>query len=59
LGTIGGMMVMSLLMTVPLALAARRLAQAERVVRLAAGLFSLSFGCFLAWDVGLIQTLLK
>lgn len=56
-GSIGGMMIMSLLMGVPLALAARRLSVLERAIRLAAGLFSLGFGLFLAWDVGLIQAL--
>lgn len=54
-GTIGGMMVMSALMSVPVALAAGRLAAIERGVRLAAGLFSFGFGVFLAWDVGLLQ----
>lgn len=58
LGSIGGMMVMSLLMSLPIALAARRVALLERAVRLVAGLFSLGFGSFLAWDVGLIQALL-
>jgi ABC-type nickel/cobalt efflux system permease component RcnA len=58
-GSIGGMTVMSLLMTVPLTLAARRLGLIERLIRLAAGLFSLGFGLYLAWDVGLIQSLLR
>jgi len=58
-GSMGGMMVMSLLMSVPLALAGRRVLLVERVVRLAAGLFSLGFGIFLAWDVGLIQSFLE
>jgi len=58
-GSIGGMTVMSLLMTVPLALAARRLGLVERLIRLVAGLFSLGFGLFLAWGVGLIQSLLR
>lgn len=57
IGSIGGMMIMSMLMSVPLALAARRLVAVERLIRLTAGLFSLGFGIFLAWDVGLIQTL--
>jgi sulfite exporter TauE/SafE len=57
LGTIGGMIAMSVLMSVPLALAAGRFVRLERVVRLAAGLASLSFGVFLAWSVGLIQSL--
>jgi threonine/homoserine/homoserine lactone efflux protein len=56
-GCIGGMVVMSLLMSVPLALGASRLRLADRVVRLAAGLFSLGFGLWLAWNVGVIQAL--
>lgn len=58
-GSVGGMMIMSTLMSVPLALAARRMVAVERGIRLAAGLFSLGFGIFLAWDVGLIQSLLE
>ncbi len=59
LGTIGGMMAMSLLMSVPLAYAASRIQTAERVLRFAAGAFSLAFGVFLAWDVGFIQALMR
>jgi high-affinity nickel permease len=59
LGTIGGMMAMSLLMGLPAAYAARRAGMLERGVRLAAGLFSLGFGLFLAWDVGIIQSFLR
>jgi ABC-type nickel/cobalt efflux system permease component RcnA len=58
-GSIGGMTVMSLVMSVPLALAARRLVLMERLIRLAAGLFSLGFGLFLIWEVGLMQSLLR
>jgi len=57
-GCIGGMVVMSLLMSVPLALGASRFRLVERWVRLTAGLFSLGFGVWLAWDVGVIQALL-
>ena len=59
MGTIGGMMAMSLLMSVPLALAAGRIKAAERVLRFSAGVFSLAFGAFLAWDVGFIQALMR
>lgn len=59
IGSIGGMMLVTMLMSVPLALAARRLGAVERVIRLAAGLFSLGFGIFLAGDVGLIQSLFE
>lgn len=58
-GSIGGMMIMSLLMTVPLALAVERLRLFERLIRLAAGLFSLGVGGYLAWEVGLIQSLIR
>ena len=58
-GSIGGMILMSLLMTVPLALAVERLRLLERLIRLAAGLFSLGFGGYLAWEVGLIQSLVR
>lgn len=57
-GSIGGMAAMCLLMGVPLALAARRLRLLERTIRLIAGVFSLTFGIFMAWNVGLIQSLL-
>ncbi len=56
-GSIGGMVIMSLLLSLPVALAAKRLAVTERVTRLAAGLFSLGLGTFLAWNVGFIQAL--
>ncbi len=59
IGTVGGMMAMSVLMSVPLALAAGRVKKVERVLRFAAGVFSLAFGVFLAWDVGFLQGLMK
>ena len=58
IGSIGGMMIMSVLMSVPIALAAGRVTKVDRFMRLAAGLFSLGFGIFLAWEVGFIQSLL-
>ncbi len=58
-GTIVGMVAMSLLMSVPVALAAGRLAVAERGIRLVSGLFSLGFGIFLAWGVGFVQFYLR
>lgn len=58
-GTISGMMVMSVLVSVPLALAARHVCMVERVMRLAAGAFSLGFGLLLAWHVGFLQGLLS
>jgi high-affinity nickel-transport protein len=57
-GSIGGMALMSLVISLPVALAARRLLWLERGVRLAAGLFSLGFGLYLGWEVGVVQSLL-
>jgi high-affinity nickel-transport protein len=59
IGSIGGMVAMSVLLSVPLALAGGRVRTIERSVRLAAALFSLGFGIFLAWKVGLVQALLS
>ena len=56
-GSIGGMTVMSLLMSVPLALAARCLGLVERLIQVVPGLFSLGFGLYLVWEVGFIQSL--
>lgn len=58
-GSIGGMVLMSVLISVPLAIATSRLRILERGIRVAAGLFSLGFGSFLAWDVGILQSLLR
>lgn len=55
-GTIGGMMAMSVMMSVPIALAAGRWALVERAIRVLAGSFSLGFGMFWAWQVGFLQT---
>ncbi len=58
LGSIAGMVAMSVLMCVPLAFAARRALMLERLIRLGAGVFSLSFGILLAWNVGWVQSFL-
>jgi hypothetical protein len=58
-GTIGGMMVMSVLVSVPLALAAGRVRMIDGVMRSAAGAISLGFGLFLAWKVGFLQGLIS
>lgn len=56
-GTILCMMAMSFLMGLPAAYAAERAQVLRYSAQLAAGLFSLGFGMFLAWGVGLIQSL--
>jgi ABC-type nickel/cobalt efflux system permease component RcnA len=58
-GSIGGMVLMSVLISVPLAIATSRLRMLERGIRILAGLFSLLFGGYLAWDVGIIQSLIR
>jgi ABC-type nickel/cobalt efflux system permease component RcnA len=59
IGSIGGMVLMSVLISVPIALASSRLRLLERGIRMAAGVFSLGFGGYLTWDVGLIQSLIR
>jgi ABC-type nickel/cobalt efflux system permease component RcnA len=59
LGTILCMMAMSFLMGLPAAYGTGRAQVLQYGVQLAAGLFSLGFGMFLAWDVGLIQAVLR
>jgi ABC-type nickel/cobalt efflux system permease component RcnA len=59
LGTIVCMMAMSLLMGLPSSYGVKRAKLLTHGVRLAAGLFSLGFGIFLAWDVALFQALWK
>ena len=51
-GSIGGMIAMSLLLEVPLALTAERFARAEGALRLCAALSSVTVGILLAWQIG-------
>jgi len=51
-GSIGGMVAMSTLFGVPLALAGGRFARAELGIRLGAALGSLAVGLRLAWQLG-------
>src|SRR5687768_13807716 len=55
LGSIGGMMVMSFLIGVPVRFTARRFEFINRGVRLAAGVFSLSLGALIIYDKLLIS----
>src|SRR5262249_7046414 len=52
-GSIGGMLVMTMLLGVPLALAADRLARVERWLQLCAAACCVAVGVFVAWRVGL------
>ncbi|MCZ6515671.1 MAG: hypothetical protein O6850_07395 [Acidobacteria bacterium] len=55
LGSIGGMVLISALMSLPLALAGKRIRSAERVLRFSAGCFSIAFGLFLVWRAGIFE----
>ena len=58
IGSVGGMMLMSALVGLPLSFTATRFARAHFVVRCLAGLFSLSFGLFMVYQIGLKEGLL-
>ncbi|MCZ6904686.1 MAG: hypothetical protein O7F56_03360 [Acidobacteria bacterium] len=53
LGSVGGMVLVSLVMSLPLALAGKRIQFLEKTLRVTAGTFSLAFGLFLAWRSGI------
>lgn len=58
-GSVGGMMLMSLLVSLPMQLAAGRFARAHLVMRGLAGLFSLSFGLLMAYRIGFTDGLFR
>lgn len=58
-GSIGGMMIMSLIVGLPFHLAVKRFTRAEWLLRGAAGLFSLGFGLFMVYDIGFTGGLFK
>jgi len=51
-GSVAGMVAMSAVLSLPLHVAARRFAYADRAVRALAALFSLGFGLSMAWELG-------
>ena len=57
-GSVGGMMVMSTLLGLPLALASERFVRAELALRALAGLGSIAIGLVLAWRIGVASGLL-
>lgn len=57
LGSVGGMLLMSMMLSLPFALTARRLMAINSGIRLAAGLLSIAFGAMLAW--GLFHELMR
>jgi len=51
-GTIGGMMLVTLAIAAPSALTARRFGSMQQYIRVASGVASIAFGLFLAHQVG-------
>jgi ABC-type nickel/cobalt efflux system permease component RcnA len=51
LGSVGGMLLMSMMISLPFALTARRVTALNSGVRVAAGLLSIAFGAMLAWSL--------
>ncbi|MDT5060967.1 MAG: hypothetical protein QOH63_1426 [Acidobacteriota bacterium] len=58
-GSIGGMMIMSALVSLPLYLTATRFTRANLMMRGLAGLFSLSFGLFVIYQIGVVGNLFR
>lgn len=56
-GTIVGMMLITMIIAAPLAYASRRLTHVERRLRMASGLLSLGFGLFLVYHIGFVDGL--
>lgn len=52
LGSIGGMLLLSGIISVPFVLTARRFAAMNRSIRILAGVSSVVFGLFLGWEIG-------
>jgi high-affinity nickel permease len=59
IGSIGGMMLMSMLVSLPIQLTAKRFTHAELVMRGLVGLFSLCFGLFMVYEIGFVQGLFR
>jgi len=57
IGTIVGMMLITLLVAAPMTYASRRLAHVERHLRVASGVLSLAFGLFLVYHIGFVNGL--
>ncbi|MEP7342183.1 MAG: sulfite exporter TauE/SafE family protein [Acidobacteriota bacterium] len=59
IGSIGGMMVMSLVLSLPMHLTANSFTRTSVAVRALAGVFSLGFGLFMAYEIGFIEGLFR
>lgn len=58
-GSIGGMMLMSALVSLPMYLTAKRFLRANLAIRGLAGIFSLCFGLFMVYRIGFIDGLFR
>jgi len=58
-GSIGGMMLMSLILSLPIHLTSGYFTKANLAVRALAGCFSLGFGLFMVYDIGFVNGLFK
>ena len=58
-GSIGGMMLMSLILSMPIHVTSGHFAKTNLAVRALAGCFSLGFGLFMAYEIGFVDGLLK
>ena len=56
LGSVGGMFLMSALIGLPFAMTSRH-ERVNRIVRTSAGVISLCFGLFYAWQIGIVDKL--
>ncbi len=59
IGSIGGMMIMSLVLSLPLHLTAASFARTNLAVRALAGVFSLGFGLFMVYEIGFVEGLFR
>ncbi|HMY75463.1 MAG TPA: hypothetical protein PLQ88_26830, partial [Blastocatellia bacterium] len=59
IGSIGGMMVMSLLLSLPIHFTMVSFKWTNLAVRALAGIFSLGFGLFMAYEIGYVEGLFR
>ena len=59
IGSIGGMMIMSVILGLPAHFTVTSFARANLAVRAISGAFSLGFGVWLAWEIGIVEGLLR
>jgi hypothetical protein len=58
-GSIGGMMVMSLILSLPIHLTSGYFTKTNLAVRALTGCFSLGFGLFMVYEIGFVGVFLK